>query len=79
MQLSFFDYLVIVIVYIFVSMRGDKVMKFISFDKISAMLPMNKASSSVIIHAIFFAIVLALVNVVSSKIAGYNDDCQCGN
>ena len=71
MQLSFFDYLVIVIVYMFVSMRGDKLMKFVSFNKLSGALPLNKSTSSVLLHAIFFVLVLMLVNAVSVKIAGY--------
>ena len=78
MQLSFFDYLVIIVAYMFVSLRGDKLMKFISFDKLSGALPMNKATSSVLLHAIFFVLVLMLVNAVSIKIAGYRGKCKKG-
>ena len=78
MQLSFFDYLVIIVAYMFVSLRGDKLMKFISFDKLSAALPMNKATSSVLLHAIFFVLVLILVNALAGKIAGYRGKCKKG-
>ena len=71
MQLSFFDYIVIIIAYMFVSMRGDKLMKFVSFNKLSAALPLNKSTSSVLVHAIFFVIILVLINAIAGKIAGY--------
>ena len=78
MQLTFFDYLVIIIAYMFVSMRGDKLMKFVSFDKLSAVLPMKKSTSSVLLHAIFFVIILVLINAVAGKIAGYKGKCKKG-
>ena len=71
MQLSLFDYLVILVLYMFVSMKGDKLMKVVAFDKLSGLIPLNKTTSGVLIHAVFFVLMLMLVNLFASKLAGY--------
>ena len=69
MQLRFFDYLVLIVAYMFVSLRGDKVMKLIKFDKLSSMIPLGRAESSALLHAVLFVIILVALNALASKIA----------
>lgn len=70
MQLSFFDYLVLIVAYMFVSLRGDKLMKLIKFDKLSSMIPLGRADSSALLHGLLFVLILVALNALASKIAG---------
>ena len=70
MQLRFFDYLVLIVAYMFVSLRGDKIMKLIKFDKLSSMIPLGRTDSSAFLHAILFVLILVALNALASQIAG---------
>ena len=70
MQLRFFDYLVLIVAYMFVSLRGDKLMNVLKFNKLSGAIPLNRAGSSALLHALLFVLILVVLNTLAAKIAG---------
>jgi len=72
MQLRFFDYLVIIVVFMFVTLRGDKLMNVLQLNKLSNAIPLNSGESSALLHALFFVVTLAIVNSIAINIAVTN-------
>ena len=70
MHISFFDYLVIIVVFMFVSLRGDKLLGGLQLNKIANVLPLNKGDSSALIHALLFVVILVIVDTLATEIAG---------
>ena len=80
MQLRFFDYIVLIVAYMFVTLRGDNLMKLIKFDKLSKVIPLGRDASSALLHALLFVLLIVGLNSVAIKLAGYKsngDDCGC--
>ena len=70
MQLRFFDYIVLIVAFMFVTLRGDNLMKLIKFDKLSGAIPLNRAGSSALLHGLLFVFILVVLNALAAKIAG---------
>ena len=74
MQLRFFDYIVLIVAYMFVTTRGDKLMNVLKFNKLSNAIPLNRAGSSALLHALLFVLLLVVLNALAAKIAGMTTD-----
>jgi len=70
MNLTFFDYIVLLVVYMFVSLRGDKLAKIIKIDKLTKMIPLAGAESGALVNGIIFVLLLIVITAFANKVAG---------
>ena len=73
MQLRFFDYLVIIVTFMFVSLRGDKLLGGLKLNNLSNAIPLNRGDSSALLHALLFVVILIFIDTIAAKIAGAKD------
>ena len=71
MHLSVFDYTVLVVLYMLVSLRGDQMLRLVKFNKLANALPFDRASSSALLHGLLFVALIFLIGVFSRKVATY--------
>ena len=73
MQLRFFDYLVFIVAFMFVSLRGGKVLGELKLNKLGNAIPLNRSGSSALLHGLLFIAVIAIINGIASSIAGQTE------